>query len=64
MIVATKDWSHTCGGGCCFSYGTTLYIDNKEVEDRTFFSHEDALCYVLEELLGVEVVTLKPEHED
>jgi len=64
MKIETLDWSHTCGDGCCYSNGTTLYLDGEEVEDRTFFGQDDALKYVLEQILGHTVETLSSEHED
>jgi len=51
MKIETCDWSHPCGNGGCYSYGTTLYLDGKEVKGRTFFGQDT-------------VETLSSEHED
>lgn len=64
MKIETQDWSYTCGDGCCYNYGTTLYIDGNEIEDRTFSSSGDAYEYVLTEILGFEVDTIEPSHGD
>jgi hypothetical protein len=65
MKIVTKDYYWTCGEpGCCSEYGTILYIDGKEVEDRLFMNTEDAYRYVLEELLGHEVDTIYDETDD
>jgi len=61
--IETQDWSYTCGDGCCYNYGTTLYIDEKEIEDRTFSSCGDAYEYVLTELLKCEVDVMQSDHE-
>ena len=63
MKIETQDWSNTCGDGCCYNYGTTLYIDGKEIEERTFSSCGDAYEYVLTELLGIEVDVMQSNHE-
>jgi hypothetical protein len=56
MKIETKDYHWTCGEpGCCDEYGTILYIDGKEVEDRRFGDAGDAYRYILEELQGHEI---------
>jgi hypothetical protein len=55
MKLETKEYFYECGDGCCTEYGTILYINGKEVEDRRFGSNTDAYRYVLEEVLGHEV---------
>lgn len=63
MKIVTKDYHWECGDGCCTEWGTILYIDDKEVEDRRFMDAEDAYRYVLEELLGHEVDIIYEETE-
>jgi alanyl-tRNA synthetase len=55
MKIETKDYYWECGDGCCSEYGTILFIDGKEIEDRRFGDTRDAYLYVLEEMLGHEV---------
>jgi len=64
MKIETLDWSHTCGDGCCYSNGTTLYLDGSVVEGRIFSNSEEAFQYVLEEVLGHVVKDLPSQHED
>jgi hypothetical protein len=65
MKIVTKDYHWTCGEpGCCDEYGTILYIDDKEVEDRRFGNDGDAYRYILEELLGHEVDYLDEDDEE
>ena len=65
MKIETKDYHWTCGEpGCCDEYGTILYIDGKEVEDRRFSDSGDAYRYILEELQGHEVDYIYDEGEN
>lgn len=63
MKIETKDYHWECSDGCCTEWGTILYLDGKEVEDRRFMSTEDAYQFVLEELLGHEVDIIYEDKE-
>lgn len=64
MKIETKEYYWECGEPqCCSEYGTLLYIDGKEVEDRRFGSTDDAYRYVLEELLGHDVDYIYDEED-
>jgi hypothetical protein len=30
--ITLEEWDYTCGDGCCYSYGTKVYLDGKELE--------------------------------
>jgi hypothetical protein len=30
--ITLEEWDYTCGDGCCFSYGTKIYLNDKELE--------------------------------
>lgn len=52
--IKIKDWDYTCGDGCCYTYGTEIYFNDKLCDN----SHAggdvvQALNFVLSEL-GVE----------
>jgi len=64
MKIRTKEWSHFCGDGCCYHYGTTLWIDDKEVRDRTFSGDGDAYLYILTEVLKFDVDEEEPDHAE
>jgi hypothetical protein len=32
LKITLEDWDYTCGDGCCYSYGTKLYLNDKELE--------------------------------
>lgn len=53
LKVTFKDWDYTCGDGCCFDCGTSLYIDDVHVSDRV----DGAINAVIDLLkhLGYEV---------
>ncbi len=54
MKVKMREWSYDRSCGCCSEWGIDLTLDGKEVE-RTFSSTQEALEYVLQDLLGCEV---------
>lgn len=30
--IKLETWNYTCGDGCCTSYGTKLYLNDKELQ--------------------------------
>lgn len=48
-----EEWHHTCGDGCCDSWGVDLYINDVLVE-QNFIDTTDALKHYLS-LQGVTV---------
>lgn len=53
LKIILKDWSHTCGDGCCNNYGTKLYI-NGELQDHPESTKEG---YIPNGYVGMEVPT-------
>tara|TARA_R110000868_G_C10595202_1_gene739944 strand:+ start:240 stop:428 length:189 start_codon:yes stop_codon:yes gene_type:complete len=49
LVIELEDWNHTCGDGCCFTYGTTIRVNGVELE-QDGSSVESALKGVLEHL--------------
>lgn len=31
LIIRTEEWEHTCHDGCCYTYGTKVFINDKQV---------------------------------
>jgi hypothetical protein len=31
LIIRTEEWQHTCHDGCCYTYGTKVFINDKQV---------------------------------
>lgn len=54
-----KDWDYTCGDGCCYDYGTDVFVNGEEVSTHQS-NLEQTLRDVLEHL-GYEV---EIEYED
>jgi hypothetical protein len=27
ILIELEEWDHTCGDGCCYTYGTNIYIN-------------------------------------
>ncbi len=52
MKIEAKEYYYSYDCGCCSAWGVTLFIDGKEVEDRTFTSTSEAYEHVLAEILG------------
>lgn len=63
LKITFKEWDYTCGDGCCTTFGTKLYLNDKELEhpnteilDNSYVGDDikTALHAVLKEL-GYEV---------
>jgi hypothetical protein len=63
LKITFKEWDYTCGDGCCTTFGTKLYLNDKELEhpntdilDNSYVGEDvqTALHAVLKEL-GYEV---------
>jgi len=31
LIIRTEEWQYTCHDGCCYTYGTKVFINEKQV---------------------------------
>lgn len=47
LIIRTEEWQHTCHDGCCYTYGTSIFINEKQVTSG--FSNE--IDTILEDVL-------------
>ena len=53
LKIKLNDWDHTCGDGCCYTWGTTVIINGEEldsVEMSTSNEVESGLKLILEHL--------------
>ena len=41
--IELQDWDHTCGDGCCYSWGTTITIDGVELEGGDYSSANEVM---------------------
>ena len=51
--IEIKEWSRTCDGGCCDTYGTDVYVDGVQVNESDVSEKEELLIAVLKHL-GIE----------
>lgn len=47
ILLKTEQWQHTCHDGCCYTYGTKIFINNKQVTS----GYADEIYTILEEVL-------------
>lgn len=50
LKIEIEEWSHTCDDGCCYTYGTDVFINGKKVSSGDYNSTEIILKEVLESL--------------
>lgn len=55
-VIELVDWDHTCSDGCCYSWGTELYINGEEVHHNISELGTDGLVKLICEKLNVEVL--------
>lgn len=54
LIIKTEEWSHTCHDGCCHTYGTIIYLNDKKVTSG-YANEIDTLLQEVLKYLGYEV---------
>lgn len=54
MDIHIEEWTYCCDDGCCYESGAYLTLDGKTVP-HSFYNTEDALEYVLSDILGHKV---------
>jgi hypothetical protein len=54
LTIELKDWEHTCADGCCYIYGTDIYLNGEKLDEQYADYSRNALRAVLEKL-GYEV---------
>jgi len=47
LVVKTEEWSHTCHDGCCYTYGTKVFINDKQVTS----GYANEIDTIIEEVL-------------
>ena len=50
LLIELEDWNHTCGDGCCYTYGTNIYINGEQIEDEDGTNPHQLLKAVLTKL--------------
>ena len=50
LVIKTEEWEHTCHDGCCYTYGTKIFINNKQITSGYANEIDTILKEVLEYL--------------
>lgn len=50
LLIELEDWNHSCGDGCCYTYGVNIYINGEQIEDEDGTSSHQLLKAVLTKL--------------
>ncbi len=54
LSIKTQNWSHTCGDGCCDTWGTDVFINGNKVTQGDYSDTTEIIKEVLEHL-GYEI---------
>lgn len=57
ITVRFEEWEYTCRDGCCYEWGTTVYINGEQVTQFNAGAPEANIIEILEHL-GYEVEIL------
>ena len=50
LLIEFKDWDHTCVGGCCYTFGTDIYLNGQKLNEQNAEDSKNALKVILEKL--------------
>lgn len=50
LLIELEIWDHTCGDGCCYLYGTNIYVNGEQIEDEDGTNPHQLLTAVLNKL--------------
>lgn len=50
LVIELEEWDHTCGDGCCYTFGTDIYINGEKIEGEDGFNNHQLLTAVLNKL--------------
>ncbi len=54
LIIKSKGWNHTCGDGCCDTWGTDVFVNGKKITQGDYDDINLILSDVLQSL-GYEI---------
>lgn len=55
--LKVEGWSHTCGDGCCHTWGTDVFIDGQKVSQGDF----DDIGQIVKDVLDYFGITIDIE---
>ena len=50
LLIELEEWDTTCNDGCCYTYGTNIYINGEQLENEDGTSQSQLLTVVLNKL--------------
>jgi len=50
ILIDLEEWDSTCGDGCCFTYGTYIYINGEKIEDEDGTDRAQLITVILNKL--------------
>ena len=50
LLIELEEWDHTCGDGCCYTYGIDIFINGEQIEDEDGSNPHQLLKAVLNKL--------------
>lgn len=54
LVIKFEDWDYTCGDGCCYEWGTKIYINGTQVANYNGGVAQQVFVDILEHL-GYEI---------
>jgi hypothetical protein len=60
ITIRLSDWERECEGGCCYDYGTELYVDGEIVTAQAEHNLEDTIWNLLTHLGYTVTIENKP----
>jgi hypothetical protein len=50
LLIELEEWDHTCGDGCCYTYGVNIFVNGEQIEDEDGSNPHQLLKAVLNKL--------------
>jgi hypothetical protein len=50
LLIELEEWDHTCGDGCCYTYGVNIFVNGEQIEDEDGSNPHQLLTAVLNKL--------------
>jgi len=50
LLIELEEWDHTCGDGCCYTYGVNIFVNGEQIEDEDGTNPHQLLTAVLNKL--------------
>lgn len=50
LLIELEEWDTTCNDGCCYTYGTNIYINGEQLENEDGTSQSQLLTAILSKL--------------